>query len=387
MTGTALLRTFRAQAQRLLGLGLVCGIASLGSTALLAQGASDADLQMLTGEKLALEQRMTSTAAQLAEAQAALAKARADGNAAAEREASQQILQLRAELEQIDAESKSVEQRLGALIRAIRAPMEGLADSKIAAGESLEIYVVEDEGFNGVYQVRRGGYILMPAVGRIPVAGMELTEAEAAVKAALERTQLTTASVLVERPSRTASDGKQYIFLSGQFNKPGLTQMLAGAENTIATATITYGVNPMADQRRIRLLRLVDGRSVVEEFDVESMLRGAGLASDTRLVEGDILFAPIRETESTIYVTGRVGAPGPQEMPANESLTAYTAILRAGGLAPFANLKRVYVIREVGGGQRRQLPVDLVRVQQGLEPDVELQGRDIIVVPERFFSF
>jgi len=163
--------------------------------------------------------------------------------------------------------------------------------------------------------------------------------------------------------------------------------MLVGAENTIATATISYKVTPMADQRRIRLLRLVDGRSVVEEFDVEAMLRGAGLASDSRLVEGDILFAPIRETESTIYVTGRVNSPGPQEMPANESLTAYTAILRAGGFGAFANLKRVYVIREVGGGQRRQLPVDVVRVQQGLEPDVELQGRDIIMVPERFFSF
>lgn len=282
---------------------------------------------------------------------------------------------------------KSTEARLGALIRAMRVPLDGLGDTKISAGESLEIFVVEDEGFNGVYQVRRGGYILMPAVGRIPVAGLELEGAEAAIKAALERTQLTTATVLVERPSGTSLDGKQYIFLAGQFAKPGLTEMIVGAENTIATTVVAAHTTPMADLRRVRLLRLVDGRSVVDEFDVESMLRGAGLASDVRLVEGDILFIPIRESESVIYVTGRVSSPGPQEMPANESLTAYTAILRAGGFGPFANLKRVYVIREVGGGQRRQLPVDIVRVQQGLEPDVELQGRDIIVVPERFFSF
>jgi len=323
----------------------------------------------------------------LAEAQTALAAARAAGNADGERAALHQVQQLRGELETIDGQLRVADQRLGAVIRAIRAPADAIADSRITAGESLEIYVVEDEGFNGVYQVRRGGYILMPSVGRIPVAGMELTEAEASVKAALERTQLTSASVLVERPSTLSKDGTQYIFLAGQFAKPGVTTMMVGAENSIATATIAFGATGAADLRRIRLLRLVDGRSVVEEFDVESMLKGAGLASDARLVEGDILFAPTRETESTIYVTGRVASPGPQEMPFNESLTAYTAILRAGGFGPFANLKRVYVIREVGGGQRRQLPVDVVRVQQGLEPDVELQGRDIIVVPEKFFSF
>lgn len=352
-----------------------------------AQTASDAELQMLSGEKLALDQQLTATASLLAEAQAALARAQREGNADAERNALQQVQQLRTELENLDGQIKSTDARLGALIRAVRAPLDSLADSRISAGESLELYVVEDEGFNGIYQVRRGGYILIPSVGRVPVSGMELTEAEAAIKAALERTQLTSASVLVERPSSTSSDGKQYIFLGGQFIKPGQTEMLIGAESTIATAVIAYAVTPMADLRRIRLLRLVDGRSVVEEFDVEAMLKGAGLASDSRLVEGDILFAPIRETESTIYVTGRVTSPGPQEMPANESLTAYTAILRAGGFGAFANLKRVYVVREVGGGQRRQLPVDVVRVQQGLEPDVELQGRDIIVVPEKFFSF
>ena len=69
----------------------------------------------------------------------------------------------------------------------------------ILPGEKLKIFVVEDSSFNGVYMVRRGGYIIMPAVGRIPVTGKTVPEAEQAISAALEETQLARATVMVER--------------------------------------------------------------------------------------------------------------------------------------------------------------------------------------------
>ena len=77
-------------------------------------------------------------------------------------------------------------------------PMNPKADI-ILPGEKLKIFVVEDSSFNGVYMVRRGGYIIMPAVGRIPVTGKTVPEAEQAISAALEETQLARATVMVER--------------------------------------------------------------------------------------------------------------------------------------------------------------------------------------------
>ncbi len=50
----------------------------------------------------------------------------------------------------------------------------------LVPGENLEVFVNEDPSFNGIYQVRRGGYIIMPQVGRIAVAGKSLSAAEAA---------------------------------------------------------------------------------------------------------------------------------------------------------------------------------------------------------------
>jgi hypothetical protein len=38
-------------------------------------------------------------------------------------------------------------------------------------------------------------------------------------------------------------------------------------------------------------------------------------------------------------------------------------------------------------GTKAKLPVNVVAIQRGEQPDVPLQSNDIIVVPEKFFSF
>jgi polysaccharide export outer membrane protein len=92
-------------------------------------------------------------------------------------------------------------------------------------------------------------------------------------------------------------------------------------------------------------------------------------------------FAPV------VYVTGNVERPGTLRLFQDETLTAYAAILRAGGFARFANLKKVYVVRDLGNGEKAHIPLNIKDVQRGEAPDIILQGKDIVVVPERFFSF
>ena len=57
------------------------------------------------------------------------------------------------------------------------------------SGERLDIFVLEDPSLNGCYQVRRGGYIIIPAVGRVSVAGQSLSKATEVVRKAIEATQ------------------------------------------------------------------------------------------------------------------------------------------------------------------------------------------------------
>ena len=68
-------------------------------------------------------------------------------------------------------------------------------------------------------------------------------------------------------------------------------------------------------------------------------------------------------------------------------MTAYGAILQNGGFARFADQRRVYILRALPDGTKAKLPVDVVAIKSGQRPDVLLQVNDILVVPEKFWSF
>ena len=90
-----------------------------------------------------------------------------------------------------------------------------------------------------------------------------------------------------------------------------------------------------------------------------------------------------------IYLTGMVGAPGPQEIPPNEKFTVSKAILRAGGFATFANQRKVRLTRARGDGQTDTEVIDVKEIiEKGRHDlDVELRPNDFIVVPERLINF
>jgi protein involved in polysaccharide export with SLBB domain len=102
------------------------------------------------------------------------------------------------------------------------------------------------------------------------------------------------------------------------------------------------------------------------------------------LQPGDIVVVPA--SANTIYVTGNVMKPGPLKMLPEEQLTVYSAILRAGGFARFANRNKVYVLRETNNGIKQRIPVSIKDIQNEGGADLILKGKDIVVVPEKFFS-
>jgi polysaccharide biosynthesis/export protein len=90
-----------------------------------------------------------------------------------------------------------------------------------------------------------------------------------------------------------------------------------------------------------------------------------------------------------VYITGQVRNQGGLEIPAEELLTVSQAILRAGGLADFANKRKVKLVRKKADGKSETQFVDLVEIiEKGqLERDVVLEPGDLINVPERLINF
>ena len=95
------------------------------------------------------------------------------------------------------------------------------------------------------------------------------------------------------------------------------------------------------------------------------------------------------DSRGRVYLTGNVRAPGPQELPENERTMVSTAIIRAGGLAQFANGHRVQVTRKDKNGQTEHFTVDVKAIiEKGrMDKDMELQDGDYINVPQNAVNF
>ncbi len=118
------------------------------------------------------------------------------------------------------------------------APAQG---EMIVPGSKLAIFVSEDTSYNGDYQVRRGGYIILPQIGRVAVAGKTLAEAEQAVEKALRATQLPKATVkmkyveaLLSAGDRSATPETSVVpapgAKSGSDARPPAAENLAGSD-------------------------------------------------------------------------------------------------------------------------------------------------------------
>lgn len=176
----------------------------------------------------------------------------------------------------------------------------------LQVGDTLEVFVMEDSSFNGIFKVREKGDIIIPKVGRVSVIGLSVDAVQERLKKTLQSSQLTTATVIADRVSAVAS-------------------------------------SPSSFEEAPKVL---------------------------------------------IYLTGKVNRPGQHMLAVNEgeSVSAYEAVLIAGGVAPFADERDAYILRRSGGVNRTRIPLDLRAIRQGKAPDVPLSNGDMVCVPERRFA-
>ena len=179
------------------------------------------------------------------------------------------------------------------------------ASQSFQVGEWLELLVEEDPTFNSAYEVREGGYILVPKVGRIPVQGLTREAAESRIKEYLQRQQLKQATVFVERrrsgaastggagPSATA--GRISVFLTGAVGRPGQHFIPlprdGRAPGVFETVLVTGGPAKFADETKVKIMRQdASGLRHSQLVNLRSIQEGS--APDVPIGEGDIIHIP-----------------------------------------------------------------------------------------------
>lgn len=179
----------------------------------------------------------------------------------------------------------------------------------IRPGDSLELFVEEDDAFNGTYPVREQGDIIIPSVGRIQVAGLSVGSAGARVKTELEARHLKKATVILDRVGRAESPResaaavhapaapsapKLTIYLDGKVKRPGQHKIdlpKSGRLGVYEAILIAGGLSNFADAARVHLLRN-DAQGRKRKIPVNITNIEKGLEGDPAVGDGDIIVVP-----------------------------------------------------------------------------------------------
>jgi polysaccharide biosynthesis/export protein len=150
----------------------------------------------------------------------------------------------------------------------------------IGAGDTLNINVWKEPTLSGTVKVRPDGYITMPLINEVQVAGQTTANLRKTLEDKYK--EYTTDPFVTIRVETIASSE---VFLVGQVGKPGAFP-LSGNETLLQLLTRAGGLGVFADRSNIRVVRR-DGSRVTEyTVDYDAIIKG-DLKQDVLLRPGD----------------------------------------------------------------------------------------------------
>lgn len=298
-------------------------------------------------------------------------------------------------------------------------PPADSSDYILGPGDQVRMEVFRIGEYSGDYEVLVNGFLSLPMVGQVPVAGLTLEQAELAISQAYAqrlRRPIVNLFLTSPRPLR--------IGIAGEVAKPGA--YILSREGTQFPSLITAletagGVTQSADLRQVSIQRpVLGGGQQTIVANLWELLETGNLQYNVLLRDGDTVFIPTQTSfnpqESlqlaaasfaadegrplNIAVVGEVFRPGPYTVTgtartgqagvpggsAGSSVppTVTRAVQVAGGIKPEANIRNIEVRRRTRSGQEQVIAVDLwqLLVAGDIAQDIVLQEGDTVHIPQ-----
>lgn len=251
----------------------------------------------------------------------------------------------------------------------------------IRPGDVLSARIVGDNQLD-VQQtsIDRAGFIHLPLIGSVKVAGKSLEEAQSTVQKALRT--LDRYSVvnlgLVEGKGRTAT-------VLGAVERTGVIP-LVGDPRLADVLAAAGGPRSTGIEDRLVSLGDLDGTRVMRNgkplpIDVRQALSG-DVRHNVRIRPGDVVYVP-PTLAARVTVLGHVGHP--RTMAFRQGMRLSECLAEAGGLTKLADGGDIRVVRG-GFAKPRVYTASLKDLVNGRGPDIVLAAGDIVYVTEHWFA-
>jgi polysaccharide biosynthesis/export protein len=256
-------------------------------------------------------------------------------------------------------------------------PSSNLPLQRVGPEDLLGLQVYDAPELTRTVRVSADGTIRLPMLkSPIRVEGLLPNEIETLVAEALQREKLfvdpfVTVNV-VEYHSRpiTVGGAVKTPTIFQAVGKVTLKDALARAGGLVAgqAGSEIIVTRPKGD----------DGKPSVQHIPVKPLFLDSDPSLNVNLTGGEEISVP---DVGTIVVAGSVLHPGPVPVLDGISNTVTTAIAEAQGTVQYYS-HTVYIYRPDEKGVMHEIPVDLGKIQSRKAPDVTLQAKDILFVPD-----
>ncbi len=163
---------------------------------------------------------------------------------------------------------------------------DSLAPTRIEPGDVLEIVVLGEEDLSRTLMVMHNGLISFPLVGDVHVANLTTDEAAEALIEKLKKYFTHPAvSVILKSPTTP------HVSVFGEVLKPGAVEYQRGLKVTDYVA-LAGGATSRANQRRVKVVRFVDGQPVVQTVNLGALIKKGRQQNNFVLKSGDWIFVP-----------------------------------------------------------------------------------------------
>jgi polysaccharide export outer membrane protein len=236
----------------------------------------------------------------------------------------------------------------------------------LGGGDVVRISVFGNPDLTMETRVSESGFITMPLIGQVAVAGLSTAMAEAKIASMLELGHF------VKKPQVnmliTALTSQQVSVL-GQVNRAG-RYPIDGRRSVLDLLALAGGINPDGGDV-VTVIRKRDGKVVKDQLDTAELMRSADMTGNFDVQAGDIVFV---DRAPRFYIYGEVQRPG--QLRLERQMTVLQALSAGGGLTPRGTERGLRVKRR---GQNGKLQIIDVKGDDLLQPN------DVVYVKESLF--
>lgn len=206
--------------------------------------------------------------------------------------------------------------------------------------DELRVRIWGQITYSGNLRVDRSGDVYLPQAGTVHVAGLQFSELEQHLRAAISR--------MYRNFDLSVDIGQirsMQVYVAGQARRPG-AYTVSSLSSLVDALFASGGPSPQGSLRHIELKR--DGKTITD-FDLYALLLHGDKSKDVKLLPEDVLYIPAAGPQ--VAITGSIRNPGIYELRDRETIGD---LVEAAGKTTAMSAKTRISLERVGQEKLRQ---------------------------------